>query len=299
MCGKSALRGAFSLEIEGKDYHVGRTAFYAVGEFHHGFVQQVVAVLADDVRQAEAEFQFRYEFEVGQIDVASHADLQIAVEGFCLEGFLVVVVQAEGWCKAQGEVGTEIVVARCGKLHGKRHGDIVGAHVLRGVACRHVVAHLYELLPEVHGGGEAQFHVFVQAQRTQHTHAESRFVLADVGKPLLARGGVDVAVVLHFHVHEVHAEEEAPVQTAVVYEGLVHDRLLLCEGAQACGQEKQYGDGTFHIHNNMGRCRFIVQIIVFNDKDQHFYCQHRFISSKMIIFALQSSSDSTTDNSIY
>ena len=119
MCGKCLTQGLMLLEIQRKDYHVARTAFYAVGEFHHGFVQQVVAFLANDVCQAEAEFQFWNELEVGQVYVASHAHLQIAVKGFCLEGFLVVVVEAEGGCKAHGEVGAEVVVAWCGELYGE------------------------------------------------------------------------------------------------------------------------------------------------------------------------------------
>ena len=65
MCGKCLTQGLMLLEIQRKDYHVARTAFYAVGEFHHGFVKQIVAVLADDINQSEAEFQFGYELEVG------------------------------------------------------------------------------------------------------------------------------------------------------------------------------------------------------------------------------------------
>ena len=291
------------LEIEREYYHVGRTAGYAVGEFHHGFVQQVIAFLADDICQTEAEFQFWNELEVGQIYVTPHTHLQIAVEGFCPEGLLVVVVQTKGGCKAHGEVGAEVVVARCGKLYGEWHGNVVGTHILRGVTCRHIIVHLYELLPEMHGGREAQLHVFVQAQRTQYAHAEARFVLADIGKPLLSCSRVYMAVVLQFHIHEVHAKEEAPVQTAVVYKRLVHDSFLLCKGTQTSGHENQYGDSSFHIHNNTVRCRFIVQIIIFNDKGQHFYCQHRRISSKIIIFAVQSwlgfVPHLTEDNSIY
>ena len=56
------------------------SAIDTLGVFQQGTVYEVASVLLNDVQQTEAKLDFRDEFEVWQIDVAAHPDLQIEVE---------------------------------------------------------------------------------------------------------------------------------------------------------------------------------------------------------------------------
>ena len=119
------------------------------------------------------------------------------------------------------EVGAEVVVARGCKLHVERHEQVGALEHLGGVAARRLLVEPDAALAEAHGGGEAQGEVLVQSQLAQHAHGEARAVGVDVGVPLLTRRGVDEPVVLHLHVLNLHAKEEAPVEAAIVEIGPV------------------------------------------------------------------------------
>lgn len=227
---------AFLLEIEGEDNHGGAAAVEAVGVLHQGLVDEVAAVVDNDVAEAEAELQLGNQLEVAEVDVAAKTDLEIAVETLGEQGVVLAGGEVYAGRGAEADVGPEVVVA--GRCHLQQQGqrDVGGFDVLCGIATAELLMEDDMLLTKMQGGLQTQTKSLVQTQLAHDTHGEARLEVIDLGEPLLAGGGVDVAVVGQLHVHHVQADEEAIVQEAVI-----QIRTVLDTGLLRCG--RQHGEG--------------------------------------------------------
>ena len=231
------LKAGGSLEIEGEGDHLGSSAVEAFGELQQRGIDEVVALVDEDVAQAEAEAELRDELEVGEIDVAACRHLDIAVEDFCAQGHVLAGGEVEGGSYADREIGAEIVVARRGNLQGDGYGKVSGLEVLGGVASAELFVEDDVLLSEVDGGLQTQAKGLVEPQLSEDAYDKSWLVVVDIGVPLFARDGIDVTVIGQFQVHHIHSHEEAIVQKAVIQIRAVLDTGLLgCY--EAAGKEQ-------------------------------------------------------------
>ena len=237
--------------------------------FQQGTVDEVASVLLDDVEQAEAELNLRNELEERQINVATHADLKIEVERLEPQGIVLAGCEVHHRIEAGYEIGAEVVVARRGELHVDGYGDVSALEHLRTVGTALLLVIDGMLLPEMDGRRQAQRHVLVQPQVSKHAHRETRAEIVNLGVPLLARLGVDVAVVLHFHVLHVQAKKKAIVESPLVDVRAVLHLALLRRKSQGKDEYDERGktSQTVSVHhvNNESKGRFIAQIIVFGD----------------------------------
>lgn len=221
--------GGRSLEIEGEGNHLGSSAVEALGELQQRGVDEVIALMDEDVAQSEAEAELWDELEVREVDVAPRRHLDIAVEDFCAQRHVFAGGEVEGGSHADGEIGAEIVVARRGNLQGYGNREVGGLEVLGGVASAELLVEDDVLLSEVDGGLQAQTKSLVEAQLSKNAHDKSWLVVVDIDVPLFAGCGVHVAVIRQFQVHHIHSHEEAVVQKAVIQIRAVLDtRLLGC-----------------------------------------------------------------------
>ena len=205
-------------------------AIDGLGVLEQRSVDKVAAVLLYDVQQAKAELEFRDELEVRQVDVAAHADLQVDVERLEAQGIVLACGEVDHRIDAGYEVRAEVVVARCGKLQVDGHGDIGALEDLRAVGSALLLVVDGMLLPEVNGRRQTQGQVFVQPQVADDAHREARAVVVDFGIPLLARLGVDVAVVLQLEVLHVQSQQETVMQPPLVdVRAVLHLTLLCCQ----------------------------------------------------------------------
>ena len=226
-----------SLEIEGEGDHLGPSAVEAVGELQQRGIDEVVALVDEDVAQAEAEAELWDELEVGEVDVAARRHLDVAVEDFCAQRHVFAGGEVEGGSHADREIGAEIVVARRCNLQGNGYGEVGGLEVLGGVASAELLVEDDMLLSEVNGGLQAQAKSLVEPQFSEDANDKSWLVVVDIGVPLFAGDGIDIAVIGQFQVHHIHSHEEAIVQKAVIQIRAVLDTWLLgCY--EAAGKEQ-------------------------------------------------------------
>ena len=241
-----------SLEIERKHHHVGRGAIHALREDELRGVAQVAAVLLQDVAQAEAEFQFGYELEEGQVEVAPQAHLDGHVEGLRAQLGLLGRREVVHGHHARHDVGAVVVETRGTDLQVEGQGHVGRAKVLRVGLARGRVAKGDVFRAEMERRDEAQAQIGVHLPFAQHAHAEPEAHAVLHGQPLRSRGGIDVAVVLQAQALVVNAHGEAIVEAPLVDERLVLHLALLGAGrkgaahgghqaAQACRPPQEGG----------------------------------------------------------
>ena len=204
------------------------TSVDAIGVFQQSAVDEVAAVTMDDVQQAKAELELGVELEEGQVDVATHADLEIEVEGLQSQDVVLAGGEIDHGIDAADEVRAEVIVARRGKLHVDGHGDESVLEDLGGLVAAHLFVIDAMLLSEVDGGGKAKGEVGVHAEFAEHANREARAEVVYLCIPLLAGLRVDVAVVLQLHVLHVQAQEEAVVEEPLVDVRAVLHLSFLC-----------------------------------------------------------------------
>lgn len=207
------------------------TAIDGLRVFQQSAVDEVAAVLLDDVEQSEAELDFGDELEERQVEVTPEAYFQVEVEGTEPQGFVLAGCEIDHRVDAGNEVGTEVVVAWSCELHINGHGDVGALERLRTVGSAALLVIDGMFLSEVDCRQHTQREMIVQAKVAKHTHRETRAVVVNLGIPLLARLGVDVAVVLQLNVLHVEAKMEAIVETPLVDVGAVLHLGFLCKKA--------------------------------------------------------------------
>ena len=118
-------KGGFSLfkiEVEGDHAECGFVDALGV-DFLCG-VGEVVACFLQDVVESEAEFQFRNEFEEGQIDVAAQTCFQHEGEGARFDERAFACGEVIHWRDACHDVGAVVVEARRGNFEVRRNGKV-------------------------------------------------------------------------------------------------------------------------------------------------------------------------------
>ena len=173
------------LEIEDEGDHFGGGAVDGLGIFQEGSIDEVGAVVSEDVTQAEAELQFGNELEIREVDIATHTYFDVTVETFGEQGTVLAGGEVDGGRYADGRIGTEIVVARRSYLEVNGNSEIGRFEVLRRVAPRDLFMEHGVLLPEMNGRLQAQAKGLVKTQFAEHTHGEAGLVVVDLGVPLL------------------------------------------------------------------------------------------------------------------
>lgn len=240
----------------------------AVGELQHVGVGQVGTVVLDDIQKTEAELELGHKLEERQIDVATHANLKIEVEGLEQQLLVLACGKVNHGIDTGYDIGTEIVVARSSHLEVDGHGDVGALDDLRGIDTAVLLVEDGMLLTEMNGGRHTQREVVVESPLAEHTYGEAGAVVVDLGVPLLTTGRIDEAIVAQFEVLQVHAKEEAIVKLPLVDVRAVLYLALL--GCQAEGKdEDEKGDKAPHnvgAHQfyNVEKGRFIAQITNFN-----------------------------------
>ena len=203
------------------------SAVEALGKLQQGGVGEVIAIMNENIAQAETEAQLRDELEVRKVEVAAGGHLEIAVQRLRAQCHVLAGREVDGGCYADGEVGAEVVVARCGDFQRNGYGEVGRFEVLGRVAAAELFVEDDVLLPEVNGRLQAQTKVFRQTNLAEHADDEARLVVIDVRVPLFIGSRVYVAIVLQFQVHHIHADEETVVQETVVQIGTVLDAWFL------------------------------------------------------------------------
>ena len=118
-------KGGFSLfkiEVEGDHAECGFVDALGV-DFLCG-VGEVVACFLQDVVESEAEFQFRNEFEEGQIDVAAQTCFQHEGEGARFDERAFACGEVIHWRDACHDVGAVVVEARRGNFEVRGNGKV-------------------------------------------------------------------------------------------------------------------------------------------------------------------------------
>ena len=118
-------KGGFSLfkiEVEGDHAESGFVDALGV-DFLCG-VGEVVASFLQDVVESEAEFQFRNEFEEGQIDVAAQTCFQHEGEGARFDERAFACGEVIHWRDACHDVGAVVVEARRGNFEVGGNGKV-------------------------------------------------------------------------------------------------------------------------------------------------------------------------------
>ena len=124
-CRSVCQKGEFSLfkiEVEGDHAESGFVDALGV-DFLCG-VGEVVACFLQDVVESEAEFQFRNEFEEGQIDVAAQTCFQHEGEGARFDERAFACGEVIHWRDACHDVGAVVVEARRGNFEVRRNGKV-------------------------------------------------------------------------------------------------------------------------------------------------------------------------------
>ena len=124
-CRSVCQKGEFSLfkiEVEGDHAECGFVDALGV-DFLCG-VGEVVACFLQDVVESEAEFQFRNEFEEGQIDVAAQTCFQHEGEGARFDERAFACGEVIHWRDACHDVGAVVVEARRGNFEVRRNGKV-------------------------------------------------------------------------------------------------------------------------------------------------------------------------------
>ena len=123
--GVRCQKGEFSLfkiEVEGDHAEGGFVDALGV-DFLCG-VGEVVACFLQDVVESEAEFQFRNEFEEGQIDVAAQTCFQHEGEGARFDERAFACGEVIHWRDACHDVGAVVVEARRGNFEVGGNGKV-------------------------------------------------------------------------------------------------------------------------------------------------------------------------------
>ena len=124
-CRSVCQKGEFSLfkiEVEGDHAESGFVDALGV-DFLCG-VGEVVACFLQDVVESEAEFQFRNEFEEGQIDVAAQTCFQHEGEGARFDERAFACGEVIHWRDACHDVGAVVVEARRGNFEVGGNGKV-------------------------------------------------------------------------------------------------------------------------------------------------------------------------------
>ena len=124
-CRSVCQEGGFSLfkiEVEGDHAESGFVDALGV-DFLCG-VGEVVACFLQDVVESEAEFQFRNEFEEGQIDVAAQTCFQHEGEGARFDERAFACGEVIHWRDACHDVGAVVVEARRGNFEVGGNGKV-------------------------------------------------------------------------------------------------------------------------------------------------------------------------------
>ena len=112
----------FKIEVEGDHAECGFVDALGV-DFLCG-VGEVVACFLQDVVESEAEFQFRNEFEEGQIDVAAQTCFQHEGEGARFDERAFACGEVIHWRDACHDVGAVVVEARRGNFEVGGNGKV-------------------------------------------------------------------------------------------------------------------------------------------------------------------------------
>ena len=223
----------FKIKREDKHRHRGAVEALRVDKLRG--VGQVRALLVKNIAETQAELQFGNKFKERHIEVASHTHLQHYVEGFRAHLGVLARRQVNAGLDAADDIGAEIVETRGGHLEVNGHGYVGALHGLRIAPTSDQITKDDVLRAEMEGRKHAQAQGLAHAPFTEHTHAEAQALLVGLGHPLVARIGVDVAIVVELEALVVGTDEEAVVETPLVDEGLVLHLALLriqCRPAQ-------------------------------------------------------------------
>lgn len=174
-------------------------------------VDKVATILVNDIQEAKTELELRDELKVRQIDVTAHTYLQVNVERLKAQRIMLACSKIHRRADTSNEIGTEVIVARCGKLQVNRERDIGTLEHLRAVGTTPLLMIDSMLLSEMYSRRKAQGKMIVQAEITKHTYREPRAVVIYLGIPLFARLRVNVAIVLQLEILQMKAKEETIV----------------------------------------------------------------------------------------
>lgn len=176
------------LEIEGENNHLGMRLADRLSVGNHVFVTQLVdMVLVQAVGQAIEELQFGSQLEEGEIEIASRSYLDEEVRPFEFEVIVLFVAEVNHGIDAGNHVGTMVIKPRPGKDEVHGGGEIGGLHVLFLLAYLALRVHIIIIMErdvaraKVHGGGNTQLEMGVEAQLAEHSHLESRIPAVLVG----------------------------------------------------------------------------------------------------------------------
>ena len=198
------------------------------------FVAQGPAVLVEYIKKPDTELQFRYKFEIRQIEVATQAELQVNIERLGKDVFLLLARKIVHGVYSGQKVRAVVVEARGGEFYIHRNGNISRLHGLRSFPLRGLLAEHYTLLPEVQRRRCAQRKILVQPPFAQHSHRKTDIHAAVFGIPLLAGGRFDVTIILERYTLRMHTEQKAVMELTVIDIGFVLHRPPLRIG---CGSE--------------------------------------------------------------
>lgn len=122
--------------------------------------------MVNDINEPEAEFHFRYELEVGEVEVASEAACEIEVAALELDIFAALACEVNGGHDAGGDVGAEVAVTQRREFQVEREHEIGRLEVLLQLLAGVGLAEAEIAVAEIKSGRES--HVEVGAE----THVE-------------------------------------------------------------------------------------------------------------------------------
>ncbi len=225
-------------EIESEDHHI---RFHFLQRLGHldclRVVDEVGAVMFQDVGEAEAEFHFGVELEEREIEVDAESDGKVEVGGIehqALASFLAYVVGAHD---ADGGVRTAVSETVSGDLEVEGKDYVCAFHVLGAFQIAVIVGHGDGLASEIHSGCEPEVEVSVKTEVSEDVDAEAGGETGNFGYPPLSVGGEE-AVMGEVEVLHVHADGKSEMNSFQVSIRAVEEPVAgFCVGVkreQAC-----------------------------------------------------------------
>lgn len=227
------------LEVEAKHYHLCACFLHAIRVLEQTLVAQLLGVLCvEGVAESVDELQLRTQLEVGQIEVAAHAELQRERRALQLQRVGALAREVDHRRYACHEIRAVVVEAWRSEDDVACHGDVGGLHILTLLVGSAALAQVLQVLEhyvaraEVHHRCHAQLEMCRQTQLAEHSDI-------DAGVPATLVGGDECLLRtvlsgdghrtrhLHLHVLHVRTHDHAEVEwTQVGVRAVLHGALL-------------------------------------------------------------------------